>query len=532
MFRETAQSDELRQQILLGIKEVSDIVSQTLGSKGRNVVLDVNPFDDPIITNDGVTIVREFNSKDKFKNIGIKLVREVAGRTNDQAGDGTTTATILFYEICRSVQKALANEADSLALRRGIEHATKEIIEAVKKQAKKTSDLEDLYNIAKISSGSEELGKTISNLVSELGEEALITLEDSPEVETTSERTEGLRLRGGILSQVFITNQAQQQAVLNDAAVLVTNLELTTQEEMIRIMEIVAGSGKKDAVIIAERIDGQALMTAVINKLKGQINIVPIRVQAYGAIADGYLEDIAKVTGGTYFTAETGYKLSELTINNFGKADKIVSTRESTTIIGGNGDKDARIEELEGQLKNSDDLGDYAKESLTERIAKLKSAIGVIKVGGTTDVERKERKARVEDAVNATKAALSDGIVTGGATALYRALSKTNFQGGLSQDELIGDKAVRTACIALLKQHAKNSSMTLDNQMLGDILADGKAIDFNTGKLVDAYKEGIIDPVKVVVSALQNAAAQAGSFATTEGGLVVIDDPKIEPVQQ
>lgn len=528
MFRETAQSDELRQKILTGIKEVSDIVSKTLGPAGRNVVLDVTQFDDPVITNDGVTIVREFNSKDKWKNIGVKLVREVAGRTNDQAGDGTTTATILFYEICKSVQKALANDADGLALRRGIESATKEIIKRVEKQARKTDKLEDLYNIATISSGSKELGKTISDLVSDLGEEALITLEDSIDTETTSEKTEGLRLKGGIMSQVFITNPAQQQAVLDDTAILVTNLELTTQEEMVRIMEIVAGAGKKDAVIIAERIDGQALMTAVINKLKGQINIVPIRVQAYGAIADGYLEDIAKVTGGTYFTAETGHKLAELTIRNFGRADKVVSTREQTTIIGGDGDKEARIVELEAQIK-SEDLGDYAKDSMVERIAKLKSAIGVIKVGGVTDVERKERKARVEDAVNATKAALSDGIVTGGASALFRAVASTQHV-ILDQDESTGDKAVRVACTALFDQLASNSSIKVDNQKVTDMLDDGKAIDFTTGKVVDAYTVGIIDPAKVVISALKNAAAQAGSFATTEGGLILLDDPKVEQV--
>lgn len=525
MYRETKNSDELRQLILAGIKDVADTVSQTLGPKGRNVVLDVSPFEDPIITNDGVTIVREFNVKDKWKNIGVKLVREVAGRTNDQAGDGTTTATILFYEICKQVQKALTAETDSLALRRGIETAARAIIEDVNSQATKTDKLEDLVSIATISSGNAEIGKTVAELVNDLGPDALITLEDNTEAETVAEKTEGLRLRGGIMSPVFISATAQQQAVLDHVPVLVTNMELTTQEEMVRIMEIVAGAGKKEAVIIAERIEGAALMTAVVNKLKGQINITPIRVQAYGQIADGYLEDVAKVTGGTYFTSATGFKLQELTINNFGKADKVVATKEQTTIIGGDGDKDARIEELEAQIK-ADDMGDYAKESLTERIAKLKSTLGVIKVGGITEVERKERKLRVEDAVNSTKAALSDGIVTGGASALYRA-THSALRVTDSTDEAIGQRVVVKACVRVIETLYGNSSLIMNQIDLDTIVKDSAmAMDFNAGKLVNAHKAGIIDPVKVVTSALENAAAQAGIFATTEGGLIVLDDPK------
>lgn len=532
MFREVKQSDELRQLILAGIKEVSDTVSQTLGPKGRNVVLDTNMFADPIITNDGVTIVREFNSKDKWQNIGIKLVKEVAGRTNDQAGDGTTTATLLFYEICKQVQKALTNETDSLQLRQGIEEASKAIITLVEDQAKTTDKLDDLVNIASISCGNEELGKTIAELVHDLGQDALITLEDNSDDETVAEKTEGLRLKGGIMSPVFISNQSQQQAILDNVPVLVTNHEITTQEEMVRIMEIVAGAGKKEAIIIAERIDGQALMAAVINKLKGQINITPIRVQAYGQIAAGYLEDVAKVTGGTYFSTELGFKMDELTINNFGKADKVVATRESTTIIGGDGDKDARIEELQGQLKGADDMGDYSKESLTERIAKLKSALGVIKVGGVTEIERKERKLRVEDAVNATKAALSDGIVTGGATALYRAAAEI-FKATPNNDRGNGQRAVINACGVLFETLCQNSGVKPDRADIKKIQEDTTAaIDLRSGDVVSAYKVGIIDPVKVVTSALKNAAAQAGAFATTEGGLIVLDDPKPEQVQQ
>lgn len=532
MFRETKQSDDLRQLILAGIKEVSDTVSQTLGPKGRNVVLDTNMFADPIVTNDGVTIVREFNSKDKWQNIGIKLVKEVAGRTNDKAGDGTTTATLLFYEICKRVQKVLTNETDSLQLRKGIEQATKDIIDTIQKQAHTTDKLKDLINIASISSGSEELGKTIAELVHDLGQDALITLEDNVEDDTVAEKTEGLRLKGGIMSPVFISNQSQQQAILDNVPVLVTNHEITTQEEMVRIMEIVAGAGKKEAIIIAERIDGQALMAAVINKLKGQINITPIRVQAYGQIAAGYLEDVAKVTGGTYFSTELGFKMDELTINNFGKADKVVATRESTTIIGGDGDKEARIEELEGQLKNADDMGDYPKESLTERIAKLKSALGVIKVGGVTEIERKERKLRVEDAVNATKAALSDGIVTGGGTALYRAAVGTSVSSMGDGDGMLGYEIVVQASKAVFKQLCKNSGITPGRDDMDAIKDNNKAIDFRNGDVVDAYNVGIIDPVKVVVAALKNAAAQAGAFATTEGGLIVLDDPKPDQPMQ
>lgn len=528
MYRET-KNEDVRVDILAGVKEVADIVGKTLGPKGRNIVLDLQPFDSPIITNDGVTIVREFNSKDKWKNIGIKLVREVAGRTNDEAGDGTTTATLLFYEICKEVQKALQNEADSLALRRGIEMASKAIVEQVKSQAKQTDKLDDLVKIATISCGDVELGKTVASLVKDLGKDALIALEDSVDTETVAEKTEGLRLKGGVQApQVFITNPAQQQVVADNVPILVTNMALSAEEEMVRIMEVVAGSGKKEAIVISERIDNQALYTAVVNKLKGNITIIPIRVMAYGPIAEGYLEDIARVTGGTYFSTETGYKLNELTINNFGTASKVIATKDQTTIIDGAGDKNERVKELEGQLAN-DTSGDYQAESLRERIAKLKSELGVIKVGGTTEVERKERKLRVEDAICAAKAALSEGIVTGGASALFRAISNATAPESITKYENDGWNAVEIACVSLLYQLTVNSSVEVTKNEINKLVKNNNlAIDFNTGEIVDAYKTGIVDPVKVIVSALQNAAAQAAIFVTTEGGLIVSDDPKPE----
>lgn len=516
MYRESKTGNDIREKILQGIDEVASIVGKTLGPKGRNVVLDTNKFTDPIITNDGVTIVREFNSKDKYKNIGIKIAREVAGKTNDSAGDGTTTATVLLQELTRQVAQVLVSGANAVMLRKGIDDAVNEVIKSLKNEAKKTDNLDDLVSIATISCGDKKIGEMVAKLVSELGNDCLISLEDNIADQTEAEKIEGLRVSGRLLSEVFINETAQQQCSLDNVAVLVTDMNITTQQEAIRIMEIVSGAGKKDAVIIAENFDNQALLTCVVNKLQGNINIVPVKVLTYGEIAKGYLNDIAKVTGGVFFSSDNGYKFDDLTFSEFGIADKIVANKEKATIIGGDGDKQERIEELQAQLKT--DLKDYEKQSVEERIAKLKSSLGVIKVGGVTEFERKERKMRIEDAINATKAALNDGIIRGGGIALYCT--------GIQLKEQ--DKDYQMGVNAVLQAIKKPTKLMVENSGLETVNFDGldkdKTVDFSSGEVVNAYENGIIDPVKVVVSALRFAGSASAMFATTEAGIIVEDE--------
>lgn len=522
MFREVKNGDDARQAIKQGIDIVADTVKVTLGAKGKNVVLDTQPYAPPLVTNDGVTIARELFLKDPYQNIGAKLAREVASKTNDESGDGTTTATVLFQAIVNEGMKVIANGTDTTALRRGIDKAVAAITESVKSEAVMTNKLNDLIATATISCGDPEIGKLVAGVVSKLGSDGLVTLEDNQDATIVSEFLEGLRLRGGYTFPVFVTNQESQQSVFNNVAVIVTNQSLTVGEEMSRIMETVSISGAKECVIIAQSIDGDALITALMNWQQGKFRALPIRVNAYGELGEGMLRDVAAITGATFIDSAEGKRITDITSEDVGHATKIVATKSETTIITEDEDaKKARAKELKAMLK---DARDYEKQSLEERIAKLTTGMATIKVGAALDTERQELKLRVEDAVNATKAALGDGIVAGGGSALYRATREL-----LGYDEA-GVKIVVAACTRPIELMADNSGIKLDRSDYEQIEIPGKAIDFNTGQVVDGIKGGIIDPARVVTSTIKNAASAAIMFLTTEAAVITTEPPKPEQI--
>lgn len=510
--------DEARKRVQAGMDLVANAVKVTLGPRGRNVILDVNPqFGPPTIVNDGVTVARAVMPKGQFEQTGATIIKGVAEKTNDVAGDGTTTATILMQAIVQAGMQQLGNGADAVQLRRAIEQTTTMLLKHLAKQTVQASDLKSLKSIARISSSDETIGNIIAKVVHKLGANGVITLEDSETEETTFELTEGLELRGGFQMPIFITNAARQIAQLDNVPIFVTDHDITNGLETIKIMELISAQGHKEAVLIANSISGEAMANCVIIRAQGKFNLLPIRVQAWGETGQDLLRDVAAVTGATFFAKEEGYRLpatseDSYNFNHFGHADRLIATREKTTIMGGGGDREARITEVEATIPNESRA--FRKEQIIERVARLKSGVGVISVGAITDAEREERKLRVEDAINATKAALEAGIVAGGGAALWRAAAAVRHMG---QNNDPGHEAVLRACEAPMRQMAENSAFELSTHELGKMLRNKKlTIDFTTGEMVDGIAEGIIDPVKVVVTALKNAAATAGQFLTSE----------------
>jgi len=500
MSKQLLYSNEARLQLKKGIDNLANMVKVTLGPKGRNVILHTEPYN-PIISNDGVTIAREIKSDDPVENAGMKLIRESASKTNDSAGDGTTTAVILTQAIIEQGMQALASGQDAVRIKAEIEADTKTMIDAIKKEVITAEDIDSLINIATISCGNPELGKIVADTVFKVGKDGLVTLEDNVMTDTTAEITEGLKVSGGYISPFFVTNRGLQEAIYEDVPIVVTDQSLTTGEEMLRLLQTAKDAGFKSLVVIAGEISGGALAFAIVNH--NVFKTLPVRVVGFGEMGEGYLRDIASVTGATFITTKDGRKIKDFTAPEFGKALKVVSNKNDTTILADNLNAEDRIAELEGQLKNAKD---YEAESLKERIAKLKSAVGVIKVGGLTDTERIERKLRVEDAINATKAAFNEGVVAGGGSALLRASTKK-----------VGH-IMATAVKEPFNQLVKNSSLTLDKSELEEVLTNlNKTINFATGELVNAHLSGIIDPVKVIISALENSASTASLFLTAEG---------------
>lgn len=518
MPRQIKSGADVRERIKQGIDIVADTVKVTLGVGGRNVILDTNPYTSPVNTNDGVTIARELVLEDRFQNIGAKLIREVAARTNDVAGDGTTTSCVLMQAIVNEGNKAVIGGADPILVRRGIVATAKTVVDQVKSDSMVADDLETLTATATISCGDPELGAMVAEVIQKAGTDGVVTLEDNPEPETISERMEGLKLRGGFTVQNYINAPELQQAVLKDALIFVTNQNVVLGSEMGAIMTAANNKGKKNVVVMANGIESDALITSLKNWLENKFFALPIRVLAYGDMGEGMLRDVASITGAKFFDGMAGDKISEVKPEDLGSLDKVVATKHETTIITSDfGKRDERIAELKGQITATDRA--FEKESLTERIAKLNNALFTIKVGGVTDTERLERKLRIEDAINATKAALTDGVVSGGGAALYRASMIVSATG--EGDELLGATAVLKACREPIEQMALNSSIRLDRSDLLAIETRGETIDFKTGAVVTAFKSGIIDPTKVVVSALENAASGAALFLVTEAAVVL-----------
>lgn len=524
---ETLTGAEARAAMLEGIDEVANIVKQTLGPAGRNVVLDNDPYRDPLITNDGVTIARAINPIGTFERTGAKFVKAAASKTDDVVGDGTTTSVVLIQAIIQAGLQAIDKGQNVVAVRRGIELAAKSVVAELEAQKVDVSDEDSLASIATISSGDPDLGKLIASVVHKLGAGGVVTVEDSSEDETTSRLIEGLEIRGGIPSGVFVNKPATQEAVYNDVPVIVTDMDITNGIEAVKFMEAAAATGAKSAVLIANNIVGEAMNTIVLNMLKQKFTILPLRVQAWGETGQAILGDVAAATGATLLTKETGFVLPNAATDvvdssKFGHATRVIATRDRTTVVADSDDRQDRIEELEAQLPNEKVA--YLKEALEQRIAKLKAGVGVISVGGVTDTEREERKLRIEDAIKAAKAALDGGVVAGGGSALYRAQQKiADLPQTDNEDERAGKWAVLDACKVPLLQMVSTSSYDLSDDLLLDLVVkQSTAFDFSTGNVVSAQEAGILDPVKVVTTALKNAASESAMFLTSEAAVVAI----------
>jgi len=526
MSKQIQFSEKARQQIKKGVDKLADTVKVTLGPKGRNVILGKS-YGSPIITNDGVTIAKEIEVKDKIENLGVEIIKEVASKTNDVAGDGTTTATVLAQAIIAEGFRNIAAGTNPLALKRGIEKATKKIIQNLRDMSKKISSREEKTDVATISAQDAEVGNLIAELMEEVGQEGVITVEESKTFGLSKEIVRGMQFDEGYTSPYMVTNTEKMTAELNNPLVLITDVKISSINEILPILEKLTAAGKKEIVIIAEDVDGEALATLVVNKLRGTFTALALKAPGFGDRRKEMLQDIAIVTGGQVISKDLGLKLENVDINMLGEADKILATKDNTTIIGGHGKKsdiEKRTLQIKAQLDKTD--SDFDKEKLEERIGKLSGGVAVIKVGAATEIEQKEKQHRIEDALAATRAAVEEGIVPGGGVALIRAIKSLDSL-KISGDEKIGARIIRKVLEEPLRQIAFNAGVE------GSVIVDKvKKLDgakgYNAAKntFEDLIKAGIIDPTKVTRSALQNAASAAAMLLTTEA--VIVDLPEKE----
>lgn len=523
MYRQVIEGEQLRAGMKAGIDKATDLVKVTMGVRGKSIILDTNPYTKPLITNDGVTILRDMIFEDRVENKGLKMLKEAAEMTNDNAGDGTTTTAILMQSIIDQGMRAIQAGADGIALRSGIREATDKLLEYLKTEKVDASDIETLAATATISCRDPKLGRLIAEAVQKAGKDGMITIEDRVGSDTIVESVEGIRLQGGLLGDIFINLPERRQAVFNDVPILVTTKTITIAPEMGRIMEMVSNMGKKEVVIIAAGIEGDALATAAVNWQKKLISVLPVRVLAYGDMAQGVLKDIAAITGAT-FIDENEKNIIDVTQEDFGRAAKTVTDKHETTIVSD--DEESKTQRVKDLATALDSSREFERENLRERIAKLRSAMFTVKVGGKTESERNELKTRVDDAIKAAKAALEGGVVAGGGSALYRA-ERNLEKPDLSTDKGFGYDVVSKACLKPINQMAENSGHTLDRSDFFNLKNKNNAVDFTTGEVVDAFKDGIVDPLKVVTEALENASTQASLFLTLDGGVY-----DVQPEQQ
>ena len=510
-----------------GVNAVANAVKVTLGPRGRNVVLE-KKFGSPTITKDGVTVAKEVELEDHLENIGAQLLKEVASKTNDVAGDGTTTATVLAQAIVREGLKNVAAGANPLALKRGIEKAVEAAVEKIKALAIPVEDRKAIEEVATISANDPEVGKLIADAMEKVGKEGIITVEESKSLETELKFVEGYQFDKGYISPYFVTNPETMEAVLEDAFILIVEKKVSNVRELLPILEQVAQTGKP-LLIIAEDVEGEALATLVVNKLRGTLSVAAVKAPGFGDRRKEMLKDIAAVTGGTVISEELGFKLENATLSMLGRAERVRITKDETTIVGGKGKKEdieARINGIKKELETTD--SEYAREKLQERLAKLAGGVAVIRVGAATETELKEKKHRFEDALNATRAAVEEGIVPGGGVTLLRAISAVEeLIKKLEGDEATGAKIVRRALEGPARQIAENAGYE-GSVIVQQILAETKnpRYGFNaaTGEFVDMVEAGIVDPAKVTRSALQNAASIGALILTTEA--VVAEKPE------
>ncbi|WP_461614255.1 chaperonin GroEL [Clostridium sp. Marseille-QA1073] len=520
--------EEARRAMQRGVDTLADTVKVTLGPKGRNVVLD-KKFGSPLITNDGVTIAREIELEDAFENMGAQLVKEVATKTNDVAGDGTTTATVLAQAIIREGLKNVTAGANPMLIRNGIRMAVDKAVEEIKKYSKPINGKSDISRVAAVSAADEEIGQLIADAMEKVGNEGVITVEESRTMGTEFDVVEGMQFDRGYLSSYMVTDPDKMEAILDDAYILITDKKISNLQEILPVLEQIVQQGKK-LLIIAEDIEGEALATLVVNKLRGTFTCVAVKAPGFGDRRKEMLEDIAILTGGVVISEELGYDLKEATVEMLGRAESVKISKENTTIVNGKGDKEKiaqRVNQIKVQMEET--TSEFDKEKLNERLAKLAGGVAVIKVGAATETELKERKLRIEDALAATKAAVEEGIVAGGGTAYANAIPEVEKLTSDIADIQVGINIVKKALEEPLRQIVTNAGYE-GSVIIEKVKGTGAEMGYDAlrGEFVDMIKAGIVDPTKVTRSALQNAASVAATFLTTESA--VVDLPEKNPV--
>ena len=525
-------SEDARRRLQQGIDIVANAVATTLGPKGRNVALD-RKFGSPTITHDGVTVAKEIELEDPFANMGAQLLKEAATKTNDIAGDGTTTSTVLAHAIVTEGLKTLAAGANPMRLKLGIEQGVDAVVVALRKMSQKIETKEEIASVATNSAADAEIGKLIADVMDKVGKDGVITVEESKSLQFETEYVEGMQFDRGYISAYFITDPEHMESVIQEPYVLIYDKKISAAQDIVPLLEKLVQIGKRDLVIIAEDIDGEALATLVLNKLRGMLNVLAVKAPGFGDRRKAMMQDIAVLTGGQLISEETGRKLETTTIQDLGKAEKIVTDKDNTTIVGGKGDSKeikGRIEQIRVEIDKS--TSDYDKEKLQERLAKLSGGVAIIRVGAATETELKEKKHRVEDALSATRAAIEEGIVPGGEIVFINAIAALDKVKMDGEDETIGVNIVRKALEAPIRKLAQNAgqdgAVIIENVRRLAKEQNNKHLGYNviTGEYSDMLKAGVIDPLKVVRGALENAASIAAMILTTE--CLVTDVPEKE----
>ena len=527
MAKDIIYGEQARKSLQAGIDKLADTVKITMGPKGRNVVLD-KKFGSPLITNDGVTIAKEIELEDSFENMGAQLVKEVATKTNDAAGDGTTTATLLAQALVREGMKNIAAGANPMVVKKGMAKAVDTAVETIVKNSKTVAGSDDIARVATVSSGDESVGELIAEAMEKVTADGVITIEESKTAETYSEVVEGMQFDRGYIAPYMVTDTEKMEAVIDDAFILITDKKISNIQEILPLLEQIVQAGKK-LVIIAEDVEGEALSTLIVNKLRGTFTCVAVKAPGFGDRRKEMLQDIAILTGGQVISEELGLDLKETTIDQLGRARQVVIQKENTIIVDGAGDSEnikARVAQIKSQIETT--TSDFDREKFQERLAKLSGGVAVIKVGAATEIEMKEKKLRIEDALAATKAAVEEGIVAGGGTALINAIpSVKDVCEKLEGDEKTGAQIVLRALEEPVRQIAKNAG--LEGSVIIDTIVrsekEGYGFDAYNEKYVDMIPAGIVDPTKVTRSALQNAASVAAMVLTTESLVADIKDP-------
>ncbi len=533
MAKQIVFADEARRNLKIGVDILANAVKTTLGPKGRNVALD-KKWGAPTITHDGVTVAKEIELKDPYQNMGAQLLKEAATKTNDVAGDGTTTATVLAQAMVNEGLKNIAAGANPMLLKRGIEKAAQAVSKAIRDMAIEVKTREDIAHVASISANDREIGELIAEVMDKVGKDGVITVEESKGLEFETEYVEGMQFDRGYISPYFVTNPERMEAVLEEPYILIHDKKISSAQDLVPLLERLLQVGKRDLLVIAEDVEGEALATLVLNKLRGVLNVVAVKAPGFGERRKAMLQDIAILTGGQVISEELGRKLESVQISDLGRADKVVVTKEDTTIVGGKGDEAAikgRIEQIRAEIDRA--TSDYDREKLQERLAKLAGGVAIIRVGAATEVELKEKKHRVEDALSATRAAVEEGIVPGGGVALLNAAQVLDeVEKEVSGDVLTGVRIVRRALEEPMRQLAENAgydgAVVVENVRRAQAEKKNAYVGFDVLRedYVDLMKAGIIDPAKVTRSALENAASMAAMILTTEA--LITDIPEKE----